>query len=80
MFFAYILKSDKDNSYYYGSTSDLEKRLLYHNKGKVRYTKGKMPWKIHYYESFATKSEAYKREMYFKTIEGYRFLKENNIT
>jgi putative endonuclease len=80
MFFAYILKSEKDNSYYYGSTSDLEKRLLNHNKGKVRYTKGKMPWKIHYYESFASKSEAYKREMYFKSIEGYRFLKENKIT
>jgi putative endonuclease len=80
MFFAYILKSEKDNSYYYGSTSDLEKRLLNHNKGKVRYTKGKMPWKIHYYESFASKSEAYKREMFFKSIEGYRFLKENKIT
>jgi putative endonuclease len=79
MYIAYILKSCKDGTYYYGSTSDLEKRFYYHNSGKSRYTKNKRPWIIHHTETFETKSEALKREMFFKSIDGYIWLKENKI-
>jgi putative endonuclease len=79
MFFTYILKNFKGESHYYGHTKSLENRLLSHNKGKVRSTKGKRPWQLHYFESFETKSEAYKRELFFKSIEGYNFLKERKI-
>jgi putative endonuclease len=79
MFFAYILKSLKDGRFYYGHTSDIEIRLLDHNNGKVKSTKGRRPFLVHYYESFETKSEAVKRELFFKSIDGYLFLKENNI-
>lgn len=79
MFFTYILKNGIDQTYYYGHTKDLEKRLKDHNKGKVRSTKSKRPWQIHYFEEFETKSEAYKRELFFKSIDGYNFLKEKNI-
>jgi putative endonuclease len=78
-FFAYILKSGKTGTYYYGSTEDLQKRLLEHNKGKVRYTKGRRPWNIHYFEEFGSRSEAYKRELFFKSLDGYHFLKERQI-
>jgi putative endonuclease len=37
------------------------------------------PWKLHYYEEFETKGDAMKREKFFKTIEGYKFLKEKLI-
>ncbi|RMG68742.1 MAG: nuclease, partial [Calditrichaeota bacterium] len=47
MYYAYILKSLKDEGYYYGSTADLEQRLRSHNAGKVRSTKHRRPWKIH---------------------------------
>lgn len=80
MHITYILKSLKDGTYYYGSTSDLDKRLKYHNSGKSRYTKRKLPWVIHYTESFETKTEAIKREIFFKSIDGYIWLKENGIT
>ena len=80
MFFAYILKSELDGSHYYGHCEDFEKRLKRHNAGKVRSTKAKRPWKLHYFEEFQTQSEAYKREMFFKSIEGYQFLKANGIT
>ncbi|NUQ40031.1 MAG: GIY-YIG nuclease family protein [Calditrichaceae bacterium] len=79
MFYAYILKSLKDHRYYYGSTSDLKKRLKSHNGGKVRSTKNRRPFELHYFEEFPTQSEALLRERFFKSPEGYAWLKENNI-
>jgi len=79
MYYAYILKSSKDGTYYYGSTINLKERLKVHNAGKVRYTKGHRPWEIHYSETFQTRSEAYHREHFFKTSEGYFWLREREI-
>jgi putative endonuclease len=79
MYYTYILKSKKDGKYYYGSTINLENRLAKHNKGDVRATKSRRPLAIHYKEEFKTRSEAYQREHFFKTIDGYNWLKENNI-
>lgn len=79
MYYAYILKSLKDNKYYYGSTGNLNSRLKEHNYGHLRSTKGHRPYKIHYYELFKNKSAALKRELFFKSINGYNWLRENNI-
>ncbi len=79
MFKAYILQSTKDGSYYYGHSKDLDIRLKAHNRGKVRYTKAKRPWIVFYFEEFDSKSQAFRREMFFKSIEGYRFLRESGI-
>jgi putative endonuclease len=79
MYFAYILKSLKDGKYYYGSSEDIEKRLKNHNSGKVKSTKNRKPFIIHYFEKFDTRTEAETRERYFKTIEGYNWLKHNRI-
>ncbi len=78
-FYAYILKSLKDGKYYYGSTSDMEKRFKRHNNGEVRATKGRRPFILHYYEEVSTRSEAYRREKFFKTIDGYNWLKAMKI-
>ena len=79
MFYSYILKSLKDNTYYYGSTGKLEERVDTHNSGKVKYTKGHLPYKLHYYEIFKTRKEAMAREKFFKSIEGYKWLKSKGI-
>jgi putative endonuclease len=79
-YYAYILRSEKTGTYYYGSTTDLQARLKYHNAGKVRSTKAKRPWTLHYFEEFQTQGEALARERFFKTIDGYLFLKKNGIT
>ncbi|MFC2124229.1 GIY-YIG nuclease family protein [Bacteroidota bacterium] len=79
MFFAYILKSEIVGSHYYGHCTDLNMRLKRHNGGKVRSTKSKRPWRLLYYEEFPTRSEAYKRELFFKSRNGYKFLKEKEI-
>jgi putative endonuclease len=78
-YFTYVLKSDYDGTYYYGSTKDLKERLKVHNSGKSRYTKGKRPWRLHYSEEFKTRGDALKREKFFKSIDGYNFLKSKKI-
>ena len=75
MFYSYVLKSLKDGKYYYGHTADLNVRLDVHNKGKVKSTKSRIPFVLHYYEMFETKAESAKRETFFKSINGYIFLK-----
>ena len=65
----YILQSEKDKSYYVGSTDNLEKRVEKHNKGYSRYTKPKRPWRLAYKEEFQTLSEARKREYYLKNLK-----------
>ena len=78
-FYTYILKSLKDEGYYFGHTSNLCKRLEEHNAGKTKSIKHRCPFLIHYFEAFETKSEAYKRELYFKSFEGRVWLKEKKI-
>lgn len=68
MWFIYILLCF-DNSFYTGSTNDVEKRLRDHLAGKgAKYTKSHKPVKILYQEEFDTKSEALKREAEIKKL------------
>ncbi|MDO8435802.1 MAG: GIY-YIG nuclease family protein [bacterium] len=62
MFFVYILKSIKDRNLYIGYTNDLRKRLKEHNLGLVRPTKSRKPLYFVYYEAYASKQDATKRE------------------
>ena len=78
MYYTYILYSKNYNKHYYGSTINLLKRLQEHNKGKSNFTKAFIPWEVIYYEEYDTRSEAYKRELFFKSSEGKKWLKENN--
>ena len=66
MFFTYILYSDSLSQYYIGYTSDLDSRVARHNSGGSRYTKRGIPWRLVYFESFGTKSEAISRERFLK--------------
>ena len=79
MFYAYILRSLKDNTFYYGSTENLQKRLETNNSGKVRYTKGHKPYILHYYETYSTRKEALARERFFKSMNGYKWLKTKEL-
>lgn len=69
MFVTYILRSEKNRSYYIGSTQDLEKRIERHNKGQSKYTKRLLPWVLVYKENHDTLSEARKREFYLKSLK-----------
>ncbi len=78
-FYTYILKSLSHGTFYYGSTNDVEKRLKEHNAGRQKYTKGRRPWVLHYVETFPTRKESMQRERFFKTIDGYNYLKNKGI-
>ncbi len=62
MFFVYILKSRKDKNLYTGYTPNLRERLKKHNLGLVESTKSRRPWYLVYYEAYASKQNAVKRE------------------
>ena len=62
MFYMYILKSGKDGFMYIGSTNDLKKRFREHNSGLVKSTKSRTPFKLVYYEAYASESDARHRE------------------
>ena len=75
MYFVYIIKSDKDNKLYYGLTKNLKKRLDQHNSGSVKSTKSRMPFKLVYHEEVKALLEARKREKYFKSGFGRKYVK-----
>jgi putative endonuclease len=73
-YLVYILRSEKDGSYYIGHTSDLDKRLRHHNEQRSTYTRGKVPWKLIYHEVFTTRSEAMKREQEIKRMKSREYI------
>jgi putative endonuclease len=68
-FIVYIIKS-REGRRYTGHTPDLNRRLAEHNGHLSHSTKHGTGWEVIYTESFATRSEAMKREKYFKTGKG----------
>ncbi len=70
MYTVYILQSEKTNRYYIGHTCALVDRISRHNRGRVTSTKHGIPWKCVYTEQYATKSQAYQRELEVKSYKG----------
>ena len=68
--YVYILQSEKDKKYYIGETSDAAARLLFHNTGKQRSTRNRIPFIIILVEQFETRHEALKREKQIKSWKG----------
>ena len=74
-YFVYVLESLKDGKLYIGWTDNLKERLKEHEKGKVFSTKSRLPIRLIYFEACLSKGATIKREKYFKTGFGRRFLK-----
>ena len=59
----------RDESFYAGYTNNLERRVKMHNQGKgAKYTRGRTPVDLVYYETFETKTEAMQAEYRFKQL------------
>lgn len=71
----YVLQSEKDGNWYIGCTSNLEKRIVEHNKGRVRSTKTRTPFVVIYTEVYKDKYEAFRKERFYKTAKGKKELK-----
>lgn len=64
----YILRCG-DGTYYTGQTTDLEKRVLAHNRGAgARYTRGRGPVQLVYHVGVATLREAFILERKIKRL------------
>ncbi|OAD90145.1 excinuclease ABC subunit C [Aequorivita soesokkakensis] len=65
----YILKC-ANGQYYTGYTTNIETRLIAHNKGEVSFTKDKLPITLFHLSLFANKQKAYDFERYLKSGSG----------
>ena len=75
MTFVYLLKLS-NGDIYKGVTDDLERRLYEHRQGKVKSTKNYQPYILIGYEAYSLKSDALRREVFLKTTEGRRLLRQ----
>jgi putative endonuclease len=74
MYYTYVLQSEIDDNFYVGFTKDLKLRFEQHGKGLVDSTKDRRPLRLIYYEACRKQEDALKRERYFKTYNGKRYL------
>ena len=66
--YTYMVKCS-DGTLYTGWTTDLEHRVKAHNDGEgAKYTRSRRPVELVYYEEYATKAKAMKREYSIKQL------------
>jgi len=75
MYFVYVIQSEKDQGFYTGHTSDLENRIVEHNKGNVESTRRRRPFRLVYYEASRNVMDAIHREKYLKSTYGKRYIR-----
>ena len=75
MFYVYVLQSKRDSFLYIGSTNNIKSRILRHSEGLVISTRHRRPLNLIFYEAYLMKSDAIRREHYFKTTKGKTTLK-----
>ena len=63
----YLLRC-ADDTLYCGCTNDLGRRLAAHARGRVKYTRGRLPVALAHVEPVADKSAALKREHEWKRL------------
>jgi len=76
MYFVYILYSKKVRKLYIGFTRNLSKRIKAHNEGKSSATKNWLSLILIYAELYRNKKDALRRERFFKTGWGRRYVRK----
>lgn len=75
MFYTYVLKSEKNNRLYVGSTDNLKRRFSEHNSGiGGTYTRNNRPFVLIYYEAYLIYKDAQASEKFYKTGYGKEVL------
>ncbi len=72
----YVIQSEKDSWTYTGHTNDVERRLHDHNRGKMKSTRYRGPFKLIHTEEFSSRSEAMTREKFLKSGKGRQLREE----
>ena len=76
MHYVYILLGLKDKKFYIGLTNDVKRRIAEHSRGDNTSTAKRLPLKLVFYEAYIRRSDAQRRERYFKTSKGKVTLKQ----
>jgi len=76
MYSVYIIRSKTSDKAYTGYTSDIERRIAEHNAGRVKSTKAFIPYDLIHREEYEDKTIARKRELYLKTGQGRKWIKQ----
>ncbi len=75
--YVYLIRSDSHpDQTYVGYSTDLRKRLHYHNQGDSPHTAKYKPWSLAFYAAFPTKTKALDFEKYLKTHSGKAFARK----
>ena len=73
-FYTYLLYSKQYDCFYIGQTDDLNKRLVYHNNGRVKSTGKYLPWEMVWSMKFETRAQAMSRERKLKNLKSQKRL------
>ena len=74
----YIIQSGADPTRFYtGLTSDVDARLVWHNRGPCGYSVDHRPWSLIVAMTFATERSARRFERYLKSGSGRAFSKRH---
>ena len=72
--YVYILKSLKNNRFYIGSTTNLQRRLIEHNSGRSTYTSFTRPFELIFYQKFDSITIAKKIEFKIKQFKSKKVI------
>ena len=75
MYTVYVIENNEGKRYK-GVTLDLNRRLYQHNNDLSKWTKNRGPFKLIYKEGFENKTEALKREVFFKSGKEREYLEK----
>jgi putative endonuclease len=73
--FVYIIESLTSQQWYFGYSTDLDRRLEGHNNGLNKSTCGRGPWKFIFIREFSSKSAALVFERYLKKTRNKDYIR-----
>jgi putative endonuclease len=73
-YIVYILRSQKDGTYYVGTTRNLAQRVDKHNSGASLFTRSRRPWEVVYVEEHPSVREALARERAVKRRKSRKYI------
>lgn len=76
MYYIYIIQSDKNGTYYIGSSANPTSRLTEHNTGKKQPTKLLRLWNLVFSQQFENANVARKMEKKLKSFKSSKVLQQ----